>query len=104
MDVTHYDNAGALTLIGGGTKSATVFRIFLFGTGTATNQVIIQYGDAIYSSLDAAAASINTVAYAENPSLASGALLGWMVVTKSCTSLLDTSNARYIPAHRFDRG
>jgi len=104
LDVTHYDNAGALTLIGGGTNSATVFRIFLFGTGTATNQVIIQYGDAIYSSLDAAAASINTVAYAENPSLASGALLGWMVVTKSCTSLLDTSNARYIPAHRFDRG
>lgn len=103
LDVTHYDAGGVLTLVGGGANSSTVMRVYLFGTGAAGNQVIVQYGDAVYSTLDNAAASINTIAFAENPSLLSGALLGWMCVSKSCTSLQDTSTARFIPAHRFDR-
>jgi len=103
LDVTHFDSSGTLTLVGGGANSSTVMRVYLFGTGAATNQVIVQYGDTVFSTLDNAAASINTIAFAENPSLASGALLGWMCVSKSCTSLLDASTARFIPAHRFDR-
>lgn len=101
VDVGHYDNAGVLTVIGGSVNSSTVLRLFLFGTGTAGNQVIVQYGDTVYPTLSEAIVSIGTVPYTVNPSLASGAFLGWLSVTRTCTNLQDTATALFTPAHRF---
>lgn len=101
VDVANYDNAGVLTAVGGGVNSSTVLRLFLFGTGTAGNQVIVQYGDIVYPTLPDAIVSIGTVPYTVNPSLASGALLGWLCVTRACTDLQDTATALFTPAHRF---
>jgi hypothetical protein len=103
VDVTHYDNAGVLTLVGGGANTSTVMRVFLFGTGQAGNQVLIQYGDQTFGTLAAAAASIGSTPYTVNPSLVSGTLIGWIIVSKSSTSLQDTSTATLILANRFDR-
>ena len=103
VDVTNYDSAGVLTAVGGGANSSTVMRVYLFGTGQVANQVIIQYGDTVFSTLAAASASIGSAPFPQNPSLASGALLGWLCVSKSCTSLQDSSTAVFIPANRFDR-
>jgi len=103
VDVGHYDNAGVLTAVPGGVNTSTVMRMYLFGTGQAGNQVIIQYGDQVFSTLALAAQSIGATPFAVNPSLASGTLLGWLIVSKSATSLQDTSTATLILANRFDR-
>lgn len=103
LDVGRYDNAGVLTVVPGGLNASTVMRVYLFGTGAAANQVIIEYGDVVYSTLAAAQAAIGTYPFPTNPSLASGALLGWWIVSKSATSLQDSSTSIFLPASRFDK-
>lgn len=103
LDVTHYDNAGVLTAIPGGVNTSTVMRVYLFGTGTAGNQVLIQYGDQVFSTLAAAASSIGNTPFTINPALSSGALVGWVIVSKSSASLQDTATATILLANKFDR-
>lgn len=102
LDVTHYDVGGTVTLVPGGGATATIQRVWLFGTGVATAQVAVQYGQAFYSSLANAKAALGLETYVVNPDYNDIAiLLGWIGVTKSCTSLQDTGNSFIVQAAKF---
>jgi hypothetical protein len=97
----NFDNAGAVTLISSGGGSATIQRVFLFPTNDAEFQLVIQYGPVVYSSLTNALAKVGIEGYTRNSSLADGILLAYVVVTKNCTDLTDTTRAAIIMAPRF---
>lgn len=106
LDVTHYDVGGTVTLIPGGGGVASIQRVWLFGTQTAGAQVAIQYSQTTYNNLatatSALAAGSSGTSYVINPDYDGIAtLIGWIVVTKQCTSLLDTTNSSIILASKF---
>jgi hypothetical protein len=102
VDVTHYDVGGVVTLVPGGGATTTIQRVWLFGTQVATAQVAIQYGQASYGSLANAKAALGLETYVVNPDYTGIAiLLGWIGVTKSCTSLADTANCFLVQAPKF---
>lgn len=96
-----YDNGGVVTAIPGAGTVATIQRVFLFPENDVANQVVVQYGQTIYSSLDAAVAAINTTPYVKNPINESGVLIGYVVVTKNAANLSNANSARIIAAARF---
>lgn len=101
IDPTHWDNAGTLTLLGTNT-TASIQRVYLFGTRNTATQVAIQYGQATYTSLANAKAALGLEPFTVNPDFVDGGiLLGWIITTKQCTSLLDTTNALLVDAGRF---
>lgn len=101
VDPANYDVAGTVTPVGGGSVSSTVQRIYAFKSG----QFRVQYGAAVYSNLAAAVAGIGTEAFIPNPTIENTAILvGYLALTRTATDLSDTSQARFIPAARFDAG
>lgn len=101
LDVANYDNAGVLTAVGGGAGSSTIQRVWVAGTNDAENQVLVQYGQTVYSSLDAAVAALQAGTFISAPVTADSALAGWIVVTRTATDLSNPSHARFIKAGRF---
>lgn len=100
LDVTHYDNAGVLTVIPMAGQ-ATIQRVYL----TPNNLVIIQYGQNLFNNLAAATAGIATATFVQNPVLTTNAvLIGYIVVQKNCTALNNTATAALLPAPRFAAG
>jgi hypothetical protein len=103
VDVANYDNAGVITPVGGGSGSSTIHRLWLFGSGTAGAQLAFQYGQTVYSSLANAIDAIGQSGHVVNPTmLENGALLAYVVVTRTATNLSDTAQARIIVAGKFD--
>lgn len=102
VDVGNYDLNGVITPIPNPTSTASVHRVFLFGTGTTQTQMAIQYGQNLYSNLTAAVNALGSINYALNPDVdGNGAVLAWIVAQKNCTSLLDTTTSSIVPAHKF---
>ena len=102
LDVTHYDVGGTITAVPNPVATATIQRIWLFGTGIATAQLALQYGQATYSTLAAAVAAVGTEPFIANPDYSGIAvLLGWIAVSKSCLSLQDTTTSAIIFAPKF---
>lgn len=102
FDPTHYDVNGTVTLVGGGTNTSTIQRVWLFGTGTIGTNLVVQYGQKTYASLSAAQAAISASTYIPNPDFVNvGVLIGWIVTTKACTSLQDTANCTIVLAGKF---
>lgn len=102
VDPTHYDVGGTVTAIAGGGTNASVQRVFLSGTATAGTQIAIQYGQTTYTSLANAVASIGSAPnFVRNPDLNEDTFLGWIAITKQCTSLQDTANALMVAAGKF---
>lgn len=101
LDPTHYDNAGTLTSVGGGTGSSTIQRVFLFGTRTPGTQIAVQYGQVIYGTLAAATAAVSTEPFVRNPDLSTGTILASIAMTRICTSLQDTGNSAIIMHNKF---
>lgn len=96
-----YDVGGTITAVPGAGTVATIQRVFLFPENETANQIVIQYGQTVYSSLDAAVAAINTTAYVKNPINEFGVLIGYVVVTKNAANLSNANSARIISAARF---
>lgn len=96
-----YDVGGTITAVPGAGTVATIQRVFLFSENETANQIVIQYGQTVYSSLDAAVAAINTTAYVKNPINEFGVLIGYVVVTKNAANLSNANSARIISAARF---
>lgn len=96
-----YDVGGTITAIPGAGTVATIQRVFLFPENEVVNQIVVQYGQTVYSSLDAAVAAINTGTYVKNPVNESGVLIGYICLTKNAANLAVSNHARIIAAARF---
>lgn len=102
VDVANFDNAGVITPIGGGANTSSVHRLWLFGTGTATTQLAFQYGQNTYSSLSAAVNAIGQSGFVVNPLIVgNGALLAYVVATRTATNLSDPAQAVIVAAGKF---
>jgi hypothetical protein len=103
LDVSHYDVGGVVTAIGGGNNSATNFRIFVVGQSTVAEQVLVQYGQTVYSSLANAQAGLRSGAYVLNPTFGRAvALVGYISVIRTATNLSDPTQAIFTKAGKFD--
>jgi hypothetical protein len=103
IDPSHYDLNGVKTLVGGGASSSTIQRVYLFATETASAQLAIQYGQTVHSSLTNAVNAIGSGTFVPNPNfIITGALLGFICLTRTATNLSDTTQAVFIKAGKFD--
>ncbi len=104
IDPANYDNGGVLTPVGGGAGSSTIQRVFVTPADNTIDQISVQYGQTVYSSLATAIDNVGIGTFIPNPGLAElSALIGYIVVTRTATNLADTTQARFINAGKFDR-
>lgn len=102
VDVANYDVGGVVTPIGGGSNQSSNHRVWLFGTGIATAQMALQYGQNTYSTLTGAVAAIGSTNYVVNPDYTEiGILIGWISVIRTATDLSDPTQATFTPAAKF---
>ena len=102
VDVANVDSGGVITPIGGGSGTASVHRLWLFGTGVASTQLAVQYGQGTYSSLTDAVNAIGQSGHTVNPLiLGNGALIAYIAATRSATNLSDSAQARIVSAGKF---
>lgn len=104
LDPLNYDLNGVKTLIPGGVVQATVQHVYLFATNNAADQIVIQYGNVIYNTLDDALIAIGQENFPRNPTLGDGIYLYSIVMTKGAVSLLDPVNARIVRMNPFSPG
>lgn len=101
IDPTRYDLNGVLTVIGGGVNTSTIQRVWLFATNVSTAQLAVQYGQATYGSLATAVSAIGTEPFVQAPITGVGALIGYIVVTRTATNLSDPAQAVFVKAGKF---
>ncbi|HWB37799.1 MAG TPA: collagen-like protein, partial [Rugosimonospora sp.] len=105
VDVGHYDNNGTLTVIGGGTNTSVIHRLWILPTADGAELHFVQYGQTLYGSLDAAASAATSENFVSNPNLVgNGVLLYLLAVTRSATNLSDPNQARFIQVGKFGSG
>lgn len=102
FDPANYDVGGVITPVPGGANTSTITRVYLFGTGTATAQLALQYGQNFYSSLTAGVDAIGAGTFIENPDyFGIGILIGYIVAVKSATALNNPAQAVFVRAGKF---
>ena len=102
VDVANYDVAGVVTPIGGGANNTTIHRVWAFATNAATEQLAIQYGQSIHSSLSVALDRIGQAGHIANPLfLETGTLLAYIVATRTAVNLSDPAQAVIVGAGKF---
>lgn len=102
LDVANYDVGGVVTPVGGGAGSSTIHRVYLFPNNTATEQLVIQYGQTVYSSLANARAAIGAgISFVPNPLMRAAALIGYIAATRTATNLSDPAQAAFVNAGKF---
>lgn len=101
VDPTMYDVGGTITAVPGGSGVSTIQRVYITPLNTVSAQVVIQYGQTAYASLEEAIAAIGRQGFVRNPSLQDAILLGYVVAKKSCTNLSTSADARVIQAARI---
>lgn len=102
LDVGHYDNAGVVTPIGGGAGSSTIHRVYLFPNNDPTQQLVMHYGQTVYSSLAAAVDRVGAgLNFQLNPLMRAGALICYIVATRTATDLSNTAQAVFVHAGKF---
>lgn len=102
IDPANYDLGGVLTPVGGGAGSSTIQRVYVTPADNTADQISVQYGQTVYSSLANAADAIGAGTYITNPGLVElSALVAYIVVTRTATNLADTTQARIIAAGKF---
>lgn len=104
-DVGNYDVGGTVTAIPGGGANSTIHRAWLVPNGTAGSQLVLQYGQTVYTSLTNAVNAIGTnPAYVVCPDLDTRAtFIGWIAIEKAATALNNTGQAIFRPAQRFSQ-
>lgn len=99
IDPTKWDNGGTLTTISGATS--TLQRVWCLPTGTAGNQLVVQYGQATYSNVANASNAIGHEAFIPCPDLQQTAvLIGYIAVAANATAL-NGASAIFTPAAKF---
>lgn len=104
LDPLNYDLNGVKTLIPGGVVQATIQHLYLFATNNVADQVVIQYGNTIFNTLDDALIAVGQENYPRNPSLRDGIYLYSIILTKGAVSLLDPVNTRIVRMNPFSPG
>lgn len=103
IDPANYDLNGVLTPVGGGSVASTIQRVFVTPADNTVDQISVQYGQTVYSTLTAALDALGSGLFVPNPGLAElSALIGYIVVTRTATNLADTAQARFVTAGKFD--
>lgn len=102
IDPTRYDLNGVLTLVGGGTNTSTVQRVYVTPSSVPSARMAVQYGQQTYASLSAAVAAIGTASFLPNPISGFGPLIGYIAVTRTATNLADPAQAVFVlPNSKF---
>jgi hypothetical protein len=102
IDPANYDVGGVVTPVGGGAGSATIQRVYVTPADNTIDQISVQYGQTVYSSLANALDAIGSGVFTPNPGLATlSALIGYIAVIRTATNLADTTQARFVTAGKF---
>lgn len=102
INPTQYDNNGVLTAVGGGAGSSTIQRVWLIPGNNTSDQVVIQYGQVVFSSLATAIDNIGSGVFIPRPGLPQvAALVAWICVTRTATNLSDTTQCVIVTADKF---
>jgi len=101
IDPANYDLNGVLTPVGGGANNSTLQRIYLFASEDANNRLVVQYGQTVFSSLVNAVNAVGSGTYVPSQVAATGALIGYLAVTRTATNLSDPAQAVFINAGKF---
>ena len=97
LDPTTYDVGGVTTTVPA-SNNATVQRVYLFGS----NNLRVQRGQAFYPNFANALQDYAQETFVESPAIAGfGIPIAYIVMTKSCTSLQNTTCSKIIPAGKF---
>lgn len=100
VDPANYDLNGVVTAIPS-SNNATIQRIYLYKSGS----VRVQYGQTWYPNFAQAVAALNQDPFIPSPSVEQSAvLIGYLIMTKNCSDLSNTTNCKIITAARFDAG
>ncbi len=98
VDVGNYDVAGTVTAIPGGGANSTLRYIYY----SPQLGFLIQYGQTFYTSLNNAIVAVgNEVQVLYPPLVNNSILIAILAVSKSATSLLDTTKARFFLTDKF---
>lgn len=93
-----YDVSGTITSISGSANRATNQRVYLAPNGN----IIIQYGQEVYDNLTEAISGLQFENFVEYVNVAENSILiGIITVTKGCTALNNTTDARFLAVSRF---
>lgn len=101
VDPANYDVGGVLTPVPGGSNTSTVQRVWLFASDNVAAQVLVQYGQATFSSLTTAVNAIGSGIYVPTPLAPFGTLICWIAMIKSATDLSDPAQAVFVNAPKF---
>lgn len=102
IDPANYDVGGVVTPVGGGSGSSTIQRVYLSAADNTVDQISIQYGQTVYSSLTNALNAVGSGTFTPNPGLTDLAtLIGYIAVTRVATNLADTTQAQFVNAGKF---
>lgn len=102
IDPANYDVGGVITPVGGGAGSSTIQRVWLNPADTTADQITVQYGQTVYSSLSNAAAAIGRGTFVPTAGLSDLAVvIGYIAVTRVATNLADTAQAQFVTAVVF---
>lgn len=101
IDPSIYDVGGVATPVPGGSNATTIQRVHAF----PTQNVFIQLGQQVYSSLSAAISALSlgeTMPFVTNPDLIGGGVrTAFLVTTRTATNLGDPTDARLARATRL---
>lgn len=101
IDPTVWDNNGVLTPVVG--NDATIQRVWLFPVNNLTDQIGVQYGQAVFPDFNTASASIGSGAFVQNPLTLQGAiLLANIIVAGNATALNNPAQALIRKSGKFD--
>lgn len=102
IDPLNYDVGGVLTPVAGGAGSTTIQRVWLNPADTTVDQISVQYGQTVYSSLAAGVDAIGTGTFIATPGIESLAvIIAYIVVTRVATNLADLAQARIVTGTKF---
>lgn len=101
VDPANYDVGGTITSVPGGSGVATIQRVYLAPLNEVNEQVIIQYGQTVYDTIDDAIAGVGNASFVQNPGLQDAVLIAYVVVTKSATDLSAPDDAAIIMAAKI---
>lgn len=95
---TLYESSAGVTSAVGASAPFTIQRIFIF----TSNNIKLQFGQSTYKTMPDAVAAIATEVFITEPSiLANGLLRGYLIISKDCTNLADSTLATFFHVGKF---